>query len=65
MTETVSTIQWSLEVSLNGVELTDMPPVSRERVNEDIREFQRIYAKVHPGVQASRIRYLALDELDF
>ena len=24
MTETVSTIQWSLEVSLNGVELTDM-----------------------------------------
>ena len=47
------------------VELTDMPPVSRERVNEDIREFQRIYAKVHPGVQASRIRYLALDELDF
>ena len=31
------------------VELTDMLPVSRERVNEDIREFQRIYAKVHPA----------------
>ena len=25
----------------------------------------RRYARLHPGVQASRIKYLALDELEF
>ena len=48
-----------------AVELEGHPTASREQIALDIKEFQRIYAKTHPGVQASRIRYLALDELDF
>ena len=40
-------------------------PVSKERADADIRAFVRVYARVHPGISAARIRYLALDEFDF
>ena len=47
------------------VELEGRPPVSRERVNADIAKFKEVYAQVHPKTQASRIRFLALDEFEF
>lgn len=47
------------------VEIEDFEPISKERVAADIKQFVTTYARVHRGVQASRVRYLALDELDF
>ena len=47
------------------VELDGCEPSSKQQVATDVREFVSTYAKTHKGLQASRVRYLALDELDF
>ena len=46
------------------VELDNVKPTSRDAVAADVRAFQRIYAKVHPGVSVNRIRYLSMEEFD-
>ena len=40
-------------------------PLAKDRVAEDIKEYVRAYVRTHPGQSANRIRYLALDQLDF
>ena len=39
-------------------------PVSREKINADVRAFIRVYKRAHPGISGSRIRYLELENLD-
>lgn len=44
------------------------PPHSaqdRQRVNEDIRTFTRVYVESKRGLSAARVKYLSLDELNF